>query len=213
LLCTRASFIVVDQLEIDLFKRSHRSASELLRTHRLQLEDVCRLFSSPRILSSQSTVCLDVHTNDVFDLVSNADTLRDNTRLVPAIPMIEHQSAHVSHESDSTCISSKKTDDSSHDMSTVATKRNVSFAEQIDIIDLQHDEIRSASSSQATSIDSFKIHPPLASEILVDQMDSNLRMLIVKELSKTAHIQRPLSRMSQSHRSFRELFTHVYGFE
>ncbi len=42
----------------------------------------------------------------------------------------------------------------------------------------------------------IKSHLPLASHTLVDKMDSNLRMLIIKELSKDSHIEKPLSKMS-----------------
>jgi len=42
-----------------------------------------------------------------------------------------------------------------------------------------------------------KYRLPLANEILVNKMDSNLRMLIIKELSKNGHTERPLSRMSK----------------
>jgi hypothetical protein len=42
-----------------------------------------------------------------------------------------------------------------------------------------------------------KYRLPLASEVLVNKMDSNLRMLVIKELSKSGHAERPLSRMSK----------------
>jgi len=38
---------------------------------------------------------------------------------------------------------------------------------------------------------------PSASDTLVDKMDSNLRMLIIKELSKNSHVERPPSKMSE----------------
>ena len=43
-----------------------------------------------------------------------------------------------------------------------------------------------------------KYRLPEAKEILVNKMDSNLRMLIIKELSKNGYTEQPLSRMSQS---------------
>ncbi|CAF1269329.1 unnamed protein product [Adineta steineri] len=64
-------------------------------------------------------------------------------------------------------------------------KRRVSFADKVNII--FHNE---------PSIDEDESHRPLASDILIDKMDSNLRMLIIKELSKDNYIQRPLSKMS-----------------
>jgi hypothetical protein len=48
-----------------------------------------------------------------------------------------------------------------------------------------------------------KYRLPLASEVLVNKMDSNLRMLIIKELSKSGHIERPLSKMSKIFLVFR----------
>jgi hypothetical protein len=42
-----------------------------------------------------------------------------------------------------------------------------------------------------------KYRLPLASEVLINKMDPNLRMLIIKELSKNGHVERPLSRMSK----------------
>ena len=44
-----------------------------------------------------------------------------------------------------------------------------------------------------------KFRLPSAREVLVNKMDSNLRMLIIKELSKSGHSERPLSRMSKLH--------------
>ena len=44
-----------------------------------------------------------------------------------------------------------------------------------------------------------KFRLPLAHDVLVNKMDSNLRMLIIKELSKSGHSERPLSRMSRLH--------------
>jgi hypothetical protein len=42
-----------------------------------------------------------------------------------------------------------------------------------------------------------KYRLPLASKVLINKMDPNLRMLIIKELSKNGHVERPLSRMSK----------------
>lgn len=44
-----------------------------------------------------------------------------------------------------------------------------------------------------------KFRLPPAGDVLVNKMDSNLRMLIIKELSKSGHSERPLSRMSKLH--------------
>jgi hypothetical protein len=43
-----------------------------------------------------------------------------------------------------------------------------------------------------------KYRLPVANEVLINKMDSNLRMLIIKELSKSGHAERPISRMSKS---------------
>lgn len=42
-----------------------------------------------------------------------------------------------------------------------------------------------------------KYHLPSGKDVLVKRMDPNLRMLIIKELSKSGHAERPLSRMSR----------------
>ncbi len=57
----------------------------------------------------------------------------------------------------------------------------------------QHHDIPSQSRYTLPS----KYRLPLASEVLVNKMDSNLRMLVIKELSKSGHAERPLSRMSK----------------
>lgn len=54
---------------------------------------------------------------------------------------------------------------------------------------------RSISMTKKSSLPS-KYRLPSARDTLVNKMDSNLRMLIIKELSKNGHTERPLSRMS-----------------
>jgi len=46
--------ILVDQLEMGIFKKINAKTSEILQAHRLNLEDVCLIFSSPTIRSSKS---------------------------------------------------------------------------------------------------------------------------------------------------------------
>ena len=73
-------------------------------------------------------------------------------------------------------------------------------------IDSDYYSLSSSSSSQqqygqqtpAKSSLPPKYRLPAAREILVNKMDSNLRMLIIKELSKNGHTERPMSRMSES---------------
>jgi hypothetical protein len=85
------------------------------------------------------------------------------------------------------------------------TKRNVSFADQISVIidnkelDEQESIYEKPSPPPPSLLPKEKPLPikprlPLASDTLVDKMDPNLRMLIVKELSKDSQIPRPPSR-------------------
>jgi hypothetical protein len=85
--------------------------------------------------------------------------------------------------------------------SPVKYKRNVSFADEVNIIydNKEIDEqppIRYESPPKEKLSPIIKSRLPLASDTLVDKMDSNLRMLIIKELSKDSHIQKPPSKMS-----------------
>ena len=48
------SFVrLVDQLEMETFKKPNGKTDEILHNHRLNLEDVCLIFSAPRIRSSE----------------------------------------------------------------------------------------------------------------------------------------------------------------
>jgi len=69
-------------------------------------------------------------------------------------------------------------------------KRRVSFADKVNII-IDDQEIDNEDQSNENS------RLPLAKDTLIDKMDSKLRMLIIKELSKDSHIERPLSKMSE----------------
>ena len=46
-------YFLVDQLEMGIFKKINPKTSEILQAHRLNLEDVCLIFSSPIIRSSK----------------------------------------------------------------------------------------------------------------------------------------------------------------
>jgi hypothetical protein len=69
-------------------------------------------------------------------------------------------------------------------------KRRVSFADKVNII-IDDQQIDDDDQSNENS------RLPLARDTLIDKMDSKLRMLIIKELSKDSHIERPLSKMSE----------------
>ncbi len=69
-------------------------------------------------------------------------------------------------------------------------KRHVSFADKVNII-IDDQQIDNEDQSNENS------RLPLARDTLIDKMDSKLRMLIIKELSKDSHIERPLSKMSE----------------
>ena len=96
------------------------------------------------------------------------------------------------------------------------TKRNVSFADQISVIIDEQESINEKPSPppqppppSLPKEKSLPIKPrlPLASDTLVDRMDPNLRMLIVKELSKDSQIPRPPSRKGIDSLCFNLSFT------
>jgi hypothetical protein len=58
-------FFVVDQLEMETFKKSNAKTNEILQNHRLNLEDVCLIFSSPRIRSSKF-IFLIINKNNIL---------------------------------------------------------------------------------------------------------------------------------------------------
>ena len=78
-------------------------------------------------------------------------------------------------------------------------KRTVVFNNEINVVyvDREADDQNVKVQDQSQErIFSTKSSLPLASDTLVDKMDSNLRMLIIKELSKDNHIQRKPSKTS-----------------
>ncbi len=74
----------------------------------------------------------------------------------------------------------------------------MSFADQVSVIidNGQIDEQETIFENTLQKEKPLPIKPrlPLASDTLVDKMDPNLRMLVVKELSKNSQIPRPSSR-------------------
>jgi hypothetical protein len=91
--------------------------------------------------------------------------------------------------------------------SSPIVKRSVSFANEVKIIhiDEEIDHQQTTIKRKITLPEKItnknstipKSRLPVASDTLVDKMDSNLRMLIIKELSKNDYIQKPSSKMSQ----------------
>lgn len=45
--------ILVDQLEMGIFKKLTPQTTDILKSHRLNLENVCLIFSAPNIRSSK----------------------------------------------------------------------------------------------------------------------------------------------------------------
>lgn len=87
------------------------------------------------------------------------------------------------------------------DRSTPITKnkRTVSFSNEVSMIHEDHDIVFQPTIDEdqvKEKLDSPKSHLPLARDTLVEKMDSNLRMLIIKELSKDNCTEKPPSKMS-----------------
>ena len=93
--------------------------------------------------------------------------------------------------------------------SSSKSKRMVSFANEVNIFEEKHEtneppiqyEQQQQQQQQQQPVkekmNSTKLRLPSAHETLVDKMDSNLRMLIIKELSKDSQIPKPPSKMSE----------------
>lgn len=103
----------------------------------------------------------------------------------PAAPVI----VEVDTQPDVPILSEPTDNTEPSNSSSAKLNRRVSFADRVDIF------------SAAPPVEDIeqphtKTSLPSAAETLVENMDSNLRMLIIKELSKDGHIQRPPSKMS-----------------
>lgn len=99
--------------------------------------------------------------------------------------------------------------------SSTKTKRNVSFAEEVNVFYDNKDFDHQIPQPVKEKIPPLKPRLPPANETSVDQMDSNLRMLIVKELSKDSQVFQPASRKSSIILSFIPsviFFVHRYAF-
>ena len=102
--------------------------------------------------------------------------------------------------------------------SSSKTRRTVSFAEELNVFyenkDIDH-EVYYQQPVFKEKIIPTKPRLPSANETTVDQMDSNLRMLIVKELSKDTQVFQPSSRKSSfrldDHPSFISLIRFTFS--
>ncbi|CAF1088781.1 unnamed protein product [Rotaria sp. Silwood1] len=258
---------IVDQIEMEIFKKPNIKNEDILQHHRLNLEDICFIFSSPRVRSINDAQKLRAKKtlDDVLDGFRDQHAFfdLDQTQKQQEITNSTHilsndQISSKSHSSDRNSTNERR----SHQ--TSSAKRNVSFADEVNVfnddddddiyinqtrrlpltiisneenneenisssafinsssfiisnqnpieekyIDSDYYSVSSSSSSfqpQQYDIPSHikynlpsKYRLPLASEVLVNKMDSNLRMLIIKELSKSGHNERPLSRMSSTY--------------
>lgn len=274
--------ILVDQVGMEIFKKNTDRTEDIVQNHRSNLEDVSLIFASPLARSGKCLVIEFLITiKYLFILVNDAQKLRAKKRLDNVLNDLRDQHAFFELEqppkqqeiTDSTNtlssddIAAAKFHSSSRNSvnserrphTSSAGKRNVSFADQVNVfnddeyayigngsglsptivqhqqnnddnlsmttymnssslimsntnlldekyIDSDYHSISSSSSLQHQQYDipqpmkyslPAKFRLPSASEVLVNKMDSNLRMLIIKELSKNGHNERPLSRMSK----------------
>ena len=128
---------------------------------------------------------------------------------------MSHKKISIDHEESTSEITNKvieeekKNDDNNNQpieiierpiSSSSKSKRNVSFAEEVNVFyeNKDFDQQLYSPPVYKEKIISSKPRLPSANEISVDQMDSNLRMLIVKELSKDSQVFQPSSRKSSS---------------
>ncbi|CAF1243877.1 unnamed protein product [Adineta ricciae] len=232
---------IVDQVEMETFKRPSAQAEEILKNSRLNLEDICFIFSLPRILS----------INDAQKLRAKKPSSASQDQ--NASP---DQTQHADMSDDPTLRSQLSSQHERRNHSASGIKRTVSFADDftlqqdngqtdaqshtelppIDTSDeriLEENLVPTSSVNSSTMVaphhqypiderfidsdyhssssSSFhhhrpqskynlpsKYHRPSGKEVLVKKMDPNLRMLIIKELSKSGHAERPLSRMSST---------------
>lgn len=108
---------------------------------------------------------------------------------------LEEQNNKNTNDSDNTLNEIKER----HIESPLKTKRTVSFANHVNVIsddqtDIDQPQPKIEIPSPKEKLIPIKPRLPLANDILVDKMDSNLRMLIIKELSKDSQIEKPPSK-------------------
>ncbi|CAF2485809.1 unnamed protein product [Rotaria sp. Silwood2] len=255
---------IVDQIEMEVFKKANVKTEDMLQHHRLNLEDVSLIFSSPRVRSINDAQKLrakktlddvlsglrDQHAFFDLDQPQKQQEITNSTHILSndEIPTKSHSSnrnstnERRSHQTSSakrnvsfadevniyndddetyinqerklpsTIISNEQNNEETLSSSTFINSSFVTISNQNSLeekyIDSDYYSVSSSSSfpSQQYDISSqikynlpSKYRLPLANEVLVNKMDSNLRMLIIKELSKTGHNERPLSRMSSAY--------------
>ncbi|UJR09135.1 hypothetical protein I4U23_013382 [Adineta vaga] len=166
---------IVDQLEMGVFQKLNPNATDILQAHRLNLEDACRIFLSP---SSRSLI--ERHVKKIpSELEQPPQIVTDPNVVDTSEPVVSVDVNENVPPTSSTCDK---------------IKRRVSFADKVDIIT---DDTHTNDEDQTNG----KTLLPLARETLIEKMDSNLRMLIIKELSKDSQIPKPLSKMSSIYRT------------
>ncbi|CAF2005803.1 unnamed protein product [Rotaria magnacalcarata] len=183
---------IVDQLEIGALKNSNSKTTDIIRSHRLNLEDVCLIFSSSNIRSLDEAQ----KQRKKNTLDNQLDKLNDKQISFDLERQDDNNNSNISSFRIPSTVDDDKTDNNSLSSNV---KRTVLFATEVRIIndneDISHQQIKNDDQSK-TRLFSPKPILSLASHILIDNMDSDLRMLIIKELSKDNFYQRPPSKMS-----------------
>lgn len=261
-----------------MFKKTTDKGAEILQNHRLNLEDVCLIFSSSRIRSSEFLFNLYFlpSTSPLFRLllVNDAQKVRAKKTLDDVLNGLRDQ--HAFFDLDQTdsqqtlpvntqLVAIESTRPSSNlivneqqrRVSQHSNRRSVSFADQVNVMNDDDEQFLppqsqspdqehfDSSSLLINSSTEYSTHPeqfqqrtiendfynystpivstpptiqqqqqqhrstlpskyrlPFAKDVLVNKMDSNLRMLIIKELSKNGYTEQPLSRMSEFSKIF-----------
>ncbi|CAF4075155.1 unnamed protein product, partial [Rotaria magnacalcarata] len=183
---------IVDQLEIGALENSNSKTTDIIRSHRLNLEDVCLIFSSSNIRSLDEAQ----KQRKKNTLDNQLDKLNDKQISFDLERQDDNNNSNISSFRIPSTVDDDKTDNNSLSSNV---KRTVLFATEVRIIndneDISHQQIKNDDQSK-TRLFSPKPILSLASHILIDNMDSDLRMLIIKELSKDNFYQRPPSKMS-----------------
>ncbi|CAF3344446.1 unnamed protein product [Rotaria socialis] len=184
---------IVDQLEIGALKKSNAKTTDIIRSHRLNLEDVCLIFSSSNIRSLNDAK----KQREKNTLDNRLDKLNDKHISSDLKRQDDNNNSNKSLSRIPSTVDEDKRDNNNNLSSNV--KRTVLFATEVRIIndneDINHQQIKNDDQSRTKL---FSPNPiiSLASHTLVDNMDADLRMLIIKELSKDHFSPRPSSKMS-----------------
>jgi hypothetical protein len=139
----------------------------------------------------------------IFGLVNSAQKLREKKTLDRELNEYKDQQNVFNLDQQQNTINNNDLNETKEQPSDVFLKhkRNVSFANEVNIIndnnkEIEEQQINIIENQPKEKLFSIKSHLPLASDTLVDKMDSNLRMFIIKELSQDSYVQRPLSKRS-----------------